>query len=209
MLNFVCAINGLLHRIQRALLCLATYTHVDCMSCVWSVLYWKFNDSLHLSPRLSRLGQMSGRRSMSCFCREFRGQFGILCTSTLHTAPSISRYTYIHCTCTCTLIVGKQGFIWRLHVHVYWGQWGENDRYCTRIWLWEHGMGGVMGFNVTQQKYLRLISKGHTCVWCKKHCHGGARRVIPGQRLFCSSNQQGIHITCLAHHLALYTYGEP
>ena len=51
-----------------------------------------------------------------------------------------------------------------------------------------------------------------TCTVHENHCHGGARQaVIPGQRCFelVSSHQQGIRITCLAHHPALYTHGEP
>ena len=49
----------------------------------------------------------------------------------------------------------------------------------------------------------------------EKHCHGGARQasgpwVAAVFRLshMCSSRQQGIGITCLAHNLALYTHGE-
>ena len=40
---------------------------------------------------------------------------------------------------------------------------------------------------------------------------GPDKPAIPEQWLFqaCSSHQQGIHITCLAHHPGLYTQGEP
>ena len=49
-------------------------------------------------------------------------------------------------------------------------------------------------------------------MYMKNHVMVGPDKpVIPGQRCFeqVSSQQQGICITCLAHHLALYTRGEP
>ena len=112
-------------------------------------------------------------------------------SGTPYTQGDVHVYQIYTCTCTCTFKLCAHAIHMYMYMYMYKHVYNYAQYTCTTHIMY---------------KYTHVHEKNTVKV-------GPDKPAIPGQRCFelVSSHQQGIHIhvTCLAHHPALDTQGEP